>query len=183
MKGYYILCFYLRRFLSDRLGVLLHGGRGGGRHAAVRLVVVFRWEEAEALPVLKGHRGQSDRYGAAGTAVDAGHDLSDNCSDWLNMQQTHACTPTHAHTHRHMFTHARIHPALKTGSSSKSCSWMKNVWTNPTCKNVTSRIPLTKRVFASLDSCLFIYGCFFVMVPPPSPSSCDEEKKGDIASL
>ncbi|CAG12783.1 unnamed protein product [Tetraodon nigroviridis] len=42
------------RFLSDWLGVLLHGGRGGGGHAAVRLAVLFRREEAEALPVLKG---------------------------------------------------------------------------------------------------------------------------------
>ena len=43
----------LRRFLSDWLGVLLHGGRGGRRHAAVRLAVLFRREEAEALPVLR----------------------------------------------------------------------------------------------------------------------------------
>lgn len=41
------------RFLPDWLGVLLHGGRGGSHHAAVHLAVLFRREEAEALPVLK----------------------------------------------------------------------------------------------------------------------------------
>lgn len=42
------------RLLSDWLGVLLHRGRSGDRHAALRLAVLFRREEAEALPVLKG---------------------------------------------------------------------------------------------------------------------------------
>lgn len=41
------------RLLPDRLGVLLHGGRGGGGNAAVHLAVLFCREEAEALPVLK----------------------------------------------------------------------------------------------------------------------------------
>lgn len=122
---------YLRRFLSDRLGVLLHGGRGGGCHAAVRLAVLFRREEAEALPVLRSRR-RRQRQG-----------------------------------------HKRM---SKTGSSLKSCSWMKNVWTNPTCKDVTSHIPLTKRV-SSLDSCLLIHGCFWWWCTPWW------RKKSDIASL
>lgn len=165
---------YLRRFLSDWLGVLLHGGRGGGRHAAVRLAVLFRREEAEALPVLK--RAPPPPPPSEAGPQKGEQPVQDGRGPWLIRQlqwlinyaaRTHSCTHTDTHTHT----------ALKTGSSLKSCSWMKNVWTNPTCKNVTSRIPLTKRVLSSLDSCLFIDGCFLWWC------TLWWRKKSDITSL
>ncbi|KAF7668213.1 hypothetical protein LDENG_00026090 [Lucifuga dentata] len=57
-----ILCFLLR-FLSDRLGVLLHGCRGGGGHAAVHLAFLFCGEEAEAVSVLETWTGGDLRWG------------------------------------------------------------------------------------------------------------------------
>ncbi|KAM3615372.1 uncharacterized protein V6R79_001168 [Siganus canaliculatus] len=58
------------RFLSDRLGVLLHRCRGGGGHAPVHLAVLFRWEKAEAVPVLTR---ASERTGnVAGGRTDGG---------------------------------------------------------------------------------------------------------------
>lgn len=57
-KLFFLLFFFFIilscRLLSDWLGVLLHRGRSGDRHAALHLAVLFRREEAEALPVLKG---------------------------------------------------------------------------------------------------------------------------------
>lgn len=53
----------LRRYLSDRLGVLLHGGWRRRRHADLHLAVVFRWEEAETLPILRKQRRQTDTSG------------------------------------------------------------------------------------------------------------------------
>lgn len=59
-----------RRLLSDRLGVLLHGGRRRHRHASVHLAVLFRREEAEAVSVLirapDGDLGRYDREGRGG---------------------------------------------------------------------------------------------------------------------
>lgn len=61
-------CAFLCRYLPDWLGVLLHRGRSGGCHAAVHLAVLFRGEEAEAVPVLKRaseRRGQAETSGGA----------------------------------------------------------------------------------------------------------------------
>lgn len=143
---------YLRRFLSDWLGVLLHGGRGGGRHAAVRLAVLFRREEAEAVPVLKrakgqrqGHKRESDRYRTAGAAMTY---LTTAGTDWL-------CS---AHTH------VRAHTQLwKLVVLLKAVPGWNIYGPILLVKNLTSHIPLTKGVFLFFDSCLFIYGCFSLL--------------------
>ena len=61
----------LRRFLSDRLGLLLHGGGSGRRHAALHLAVLFRGEEAEAVPVLTatGVRDWDRQRPSVGTTI------------------------------------------------------------------------------------------------------------------
>lgn len=171
------------RVLPDRLGVLLHRSRGSDCHAVVHLAVLFRWEEAEAVSVLTRGAGRcgraeisrrtredsesedSNQFSTPGTkdsksfwcSAHHGHNSSDNCRDCFIMQ------------HKHM--------ALKTGSALKSCSYMKNVWTNPICKNCYMTISLTRRISSVFVFLLFSHRCLLCDSVP-----CDEEKS-NIASL
>lgn len=58
---------FLDRFLSDRLGVLLHRCRGGDGHVALYLAGLLRREETEAIPLLErrsqiqNHLGMGER--------------------------------------------------------------------------------------------------------------------------
>lgn len=105
MKGYHILCFTFAG--SCQIGWAYYC-TGAGAAAAMLLCAwlsCFAGKKQKHYPYWRerrrrhrrqrqGRKRESSRY-----RMDVGHDLSDNCSDWLIMQR--------AHTHAHIQTRTR----------------------------------------------------------------------------
>lgn len=116
----------LCRLLSDRLGVLLHGGWRRRRHADLHLAVVFRWEEAETLPILRssgvrripravGLKGEDSGCEGLTPAQRTRHQRRQivlvHCTSWDTLHQTTAGTLSLGNTHRriNIYIHINIY--------------------------------------------------------------------------